>query len=316
MSRFEDIVDGTAPDIETRRSGLIYTCRCGWIDLGHARPDNVARLWRTISTESGEGRTGGLWYRVDFTESMGRWGLSASESRSFAVRRGLPTRDKEAVALAILLDVSHRFETMQGSGPWRFATDSGYSAEDLVSNIVGFYRAVRPGIDYISRCDPVSRSAAEAVWRTYGAVGSLKNHFAGPFLFPCAECGVTNGGPMSSSLPPFLSAITAAPEGELFQAWDPKLVWEDPAQPLAITINVHVVQKGEWLSKIAARWYGDMFLWPLIFDANRQLIGQDPNLIRPGQKLVIPDHAAFGAGVLEAARRRGRSRAIQAPPPR
>jgi nucleoid-associated protein YgaU len=32
-------------------------------------------------------------------------------------------------------------------------------------------------------------------------------------------------------------------------------------------------------------------LWPVIHDANRDVIGADPDLIRPGQELVIPDIA-------------------------
>jgi hypothetical protein len=50
----------------------------------------------------------------------------------------------------------------------------------------------------------------------------------------------------------------------------------------------HVVQTGDWLSKLAQRYYGDMYKWPVIYEANRKVIGNDPNLIRPGQKLVIP----------------------------
>jgi hypothetical protein len=75
---------------------------------------------------------------------MGRYGVTVSKSRSFAVRRGLSRAEQESVALGIFLDVSHRFEQMQAGGLWAIATDSGYSAEDLVSNLVGFYRAVRP----------------------------------------------------------------------------------------------------------------------------------------------------------------------------
>jgi hypothetical protein len=224
MSKFADILDGKTPNVDNVRSGLVYTCSCGWIDLGHARPDNAGRLWQKIKNETGEGRLGGMWYRVDFTESMGRWGLRASESRSFAVRRGLSHRDKESVALGIFFDVSHRFEKMQASWPWRLATDSGYSAEDLVSNLVGFYRAVRPGIPYLSSCNPVSKQAAQGIWKKYGAVGTLKNPFAGPFLFPCAECEASPGGPVSAKLPEFLSLIDPAPEGERYKPWSSELV--------------------------------------------------------------------------------------------
>ncbi len=48
----------------------------------------------------------------------------------------------------------------------------------------------------------------------------------------------------------------------------------------------HEVQNGENLSVIASR-HG-LASWTLIWEANRQLIGDDPNLIKPGQRLVIP----------------------------
>jgi LysM repeat protein len=49
--------------------------------------------------------------------------------------------------------------------------------------------------------------------------------------------------------------------------------------------QVYVVQRGDTLSKIAARFYGDADRYPEIAKANKL---RDPNLIRPGQKLVIP----------------------------
>ena len=49
----------------------------------------------------------------------------------------------------------------------------------------------------------------------------------------------------------------------------------------------HVVQKGDTLSKIAEEYYGDMMLYPKIFEANRDILS-DPNRIKPGQKLRIP----------------------------
>jgi nucleoid-associated protein YgaU len=49
----------------------------------------------------------------------------------------------------------------------------------------------------------------------------------------------------------------------------------------------HVVQKGDTLSKIAKDYYGDMTLYPKIFEANKDVL-TDPNKIKPGQKLLIP----------------------------
>lgn len=49
----------------------------------------------------------------------------------------------------------------------------------------------------------------------------------------------------------------------------------------------HEVHKGETLSKIAQKYYGDASLYPKIFEANRDAI-KDPNLIRVGQRIRIP----------------------------
>lgn len=51
--------------------------------------------------------------------------------------------------------------------------------------------------------------------------------------------------------------------------------------------QTHVVRKGDTLSKIADRYYGDARLYTKIFEANRDLL-EDPDKIQPGQKLRIP----------------------------
>lgn len=50
----------------------------------------------------------------------------------------------------------------------------------------------------------------------------------------------------------------------------------------------HTVRPGESLWRIAQRYYGSGRQWRRIFEANRDQI-RDPNLIRPGQDLLIPD---------------------------
>lgn len=49
----------------------------------------------------------------------------------------------------------------------------------------------------------------------------------------------------------------------------------------------YVVKAGDTLSKIAQSVYGDTSKWTRIHEANRSSIA-NPNLIRPGQKLIIP----------------------------
>ena len=52
----------------------------------------------------------------------------------------------------------------------------------------------------------------------------------------------------------------------------------------------YVVVKGDTLSKIAEQFYGDARLYPKIFEANRDVLS-DPNKIKPGQVLKIPQGA-------------------------
>lgn len=54
------------------------------------------------------------------------------------------------------------------------------------------------------------------------------------------------------------------------------------------TRRTYTVQKGDSLSKIAQQTYGRADRWRAIFDANRDQI-DDPDLIHPGQVLVLPD---------------------------
>jgi nucleoid-associated protein YgaU len=51
--------------------------------------------------------------------------------------------------------------------------------------------------------------------------------------------------------------------------------------------RTYVVTKGDSLSAIAKREYGDVKEWRRIYDANRDII-KDPDLIYPGQTLRLP----------------------------
>ena len=66
---------------------------------------------------------------------------------------------------------------------------------------------------------------------------------------------------------------------------------DDKGKPTAGAANayaqVHEVEKGDTLGKIAAKYYGDASLYMTIFEANKNQL-KDPNEIVPGQKLVIP----------------------------
>jgi hypothetical protein len=189
MSKRSDIIDATdvySKDGRIRKYGLLYTERCGWVDLGHSSPESASGLWSQISakTVSHAWLAGKPQVQIDYHQSMRSGGIGVGIRHVYLVHKALSVEEQRSIALAIFMNVSIAFEGMQSSWMFRWRTDSGFSAEDLVSNLIGFYRALHPQVDYIAACRPVSRQQAEAIWDTYGAVGKLKNQQFAPLLFP------------------------------------------------------------------------------------------------------------------------------------
>lgn len=58
--------------------------------------------------------------------------------------------------------------------------------------------------------------------------------------------------------------------------------------PVTPTHPIYVVQPGDNLSALAERFLGNPNRWVDIYNANREVIGGNPNLIHPGQRLTIP----------------------------
>lgn len=53
-------------------------------------------------------------------------------------------------------------------------------------------------------------------------------------------------------------------------------------------VESYTVKAGDTLSKIAKKIYGDETAYQKIYEANKALIGKDPNNIKVGQELKIP----------------------------
>jgi hypothetical protein len=235
MSTRNDIKDGSIA--ETATYGLVYTRKCGWIDLGHACPIGGAqKFWHKMLLEStrqpeiscigiswspkrtklNKSRLRDEYFLIDYSQTMclQKHGMKVCKSwgQSYLVKKGLPLHKLKSAALTIFLKTSFDFEAGQSGFPYNLRTDSGFSAEDLVSDLISFYRAVEPGQKYIEMCEPVSKTEALAIWDKYGSVGSHKNNSFRPLLFP-DSADASESTPTYGELPRFLNTIKPLQEG-------------------------------------------------------------------------------------------------------
>lgn len=121
-------------------------------------------------------------------------------------KKGLSIETKRSIALSMMFYVSLKFEGLQSNSLFSRITDSGFSCEDLVSNLLGFYSVVLPR-DYMSLIRPKSREYALKIWDYYGSVGKYKNNEMKAYIFPDPEKFPNNAYPYKRSLPSYLSSI-------------------------------------------------------------------------------------------------------------
>ena len=83
--------------------------------------------------------------------------------------------------------------------------------------------------------------------------------------------------------------IVTAGNVEGIASVDDRLIVTQPDQvaPPVPEKQFYTVKKGDYLSKIAKQVYGNASKYNIIFEANKPML-KDPNLIYPGQVLVIP----------------------------
>ena len=102
---------------------------------------------------------------------------------------------------------------------------------------------------------------------------------------PAAAAAVPAQAPMLAPLPP---AVPQSPA--------PQMTGADAAPQVASASGSHDVKAGDFLWKIAAEQLGDSGRWPEIYALNKDVIGDNPNLILPGQKLRLPPRTGAAPG--------------------
>jgi RHS repeat-associated protein len=141
-----------------------YSCNCGWIDWGHTdqRFNSIELLRNLQYAANNPGNFWGFRYRSGVTLG-GTWlelfnDIAIIPDNEIKQRYNSNPESIEALAISILMDGSETFEQNQAfleqfiPGP-----DSGWSEEDLVSNLLGFYigkREVFNNLDFETQIKP------------------------------------------------------------------------------------------------------------------------------------------------------------------
>jgi len=154
------------------------------------------------------------------------------------------------------------------------------------------------------------------------AAGRLPGAGAGPPGGPPPEPGRRRGRPLWPWLVLLAAALLGIAVGALLGLRNnsllpgqpaaplarPTIVVGTPASPVAVPASgspsplaspavatspgqpeqTYVVQLGDSMRSIAQQVYGDASLWPRIYDANRDVIGPDPDALQVGMRLRIP----------------------------
>lgn len=215
MSNRRDITDGIFST--HRKSGLVYTKELGWIDLGHAQGSDARALKAKLDSEyfSRYFEEFDEWYfPVSYHQEMAKKGRIPGMEFTFhtgvntqvMVKACLSPELKARVALTIMYGTAKRFEAWQNSILFNWYTDSGFSAEDLVSDLVGFYRVFGKGPDPLWLANPVSYETALQIWDSHEPIGHYKNTDFSPLLFSLRP-PMKYGEPIKKNLPSWLNYI-------------------------------------------------------------------------------------------------------------
>ena len=81
---------------------------------------------------------------------------------------------------------------------------------------------------------------------------------------------------------------TASPKSDIDKAKADMLLKQEEMMKKAKEVTKYTVAAGDTLSAIAKKFYDDAGAYMKIYEANKAVIGDNPDLIQPGMELVIP----------------------------
>lgn len=206
MSTRGDIVDTSKYWSESQlRNGLIYSEVLGWLDMGHARGDDIRKLMADFASGEASGKD---FYDVRYEQKMGVNRIRTGRFIIWKIKSGRSVEQRKSIALSMMMNAGVVFENWQPMPWFSWYTDSGFSGEDLVSDLFGFYKVTSPK-HYWNDLQIVSQESALRRWDHYGPIGSYKNSGFLPLLFPEPVKRFTCvRAPFKGNLPGFMTSVT------------------------------------------------------------------------------------------------------------
>lgn len=204
MSKRSDILE-PSEWTNTKKYGLVYSEILGWIDLGHAQGDDIRRLREDII--KGE-NSAGAYYKVEYSQKMYAFEKKIGTGKfiRWQIKKGLSLDEIHSIVLSMMFACSATFENYQSQWFFSWHTDSGFSGEDLTSDLLGFYRVLYPG-KYQERLKLISKKDALKRWDYYGPIGKYKNKGFLPLLFPDPDKNPAINKPVQGELPSFMKLV-------------------------------------------------------------------------------------------------------------
>ncbi len=112
-------------------------------------------------------------------------------------------------------------------------------------------------------------------------------------VFGLAACGGGGGSAQPTSAPasggPTVAPVASPARPALASpSASPAAVSASPSPSLAPGEQAYEVQSGDTLLSISEQFYGDATQWQTIYNANKDVIGPNPDQLKVGERLRIP----------------------------
>ncbi|MFI5958573.1 transglycosylase family protein [Cryptosporangium sp. NPDC051539] len=212
------------------------------------------------SIDTGNGYTGGLQFASSTWKAHG--------GRKYAASADNATRSEQ-------ITVARRVLRSQGIGAWPVCGPHGYSTKRYRTSSTGEASRSYKRHSYTKSS---SSSHQKHTWKSTWKKRSYHKSTSSSHQKPAS----VHRKPTVVAVHRKGAAHVTHPTA--IQDFVPQRMFSASQRPTVATVPTYLVLAGDSLVKIAAAHHVE---WRVLFEKNRALIGADPNVIHPGQKILI-----------------------------